>query len=194
MSLPANAACALASSTTRNPASGPASSATESAVVIRPSPSRGRRSRRRSDPRTSRSTSRVCSPRHGAPCSMCQSVMLRCTGTPSTRTSPISVWCTVGHRPNSMVPGSWSMRSSGVATTDTGTPAARIVSAVSKRSRRASTRRRARRGCPRRRAGRRASRSGGSLAHASSITAASQDQSSSSRHAIAIHSSSPDAG
>ena len=54
---------------------------------------------------------------------------------PSTRTSPISRWCAVGHRPHSLVPGSWSMRSSGRATTLAGTPAARSDSATANRSR-----------------------------------------------------------
>ena len=90
---------------------------------------------RRRDPRSSDSTWWLCSPRHGPPRSICQSVSDRCTGMPSTRTSPISRWCAVGHRPHSLVPGSWSMRSSGRATAAAGTPAARSASAVANRSR-----------------------------------------------------------
>ena len=56
-------------------------------------------------------------------------------GMPSTRTSPISRWWAVGHRPHSLVPGSWSMRSSGRCTAVAGTPAARSDSATANRSR-----------------------------------------------------------
>ena len=69
-----------------------------SASTFRPWPAgRSRRRRARARSREHRS---LCSPRHGPPRSIDQSVSERCTGMPSTRTSPISEWCAVGHRPH----------------------------------------------------------------------------------------------
>jgi S1-C subfamily serine protease len=79
-------------------------------------------------PRSRVSTSTVCSPKHGPPRSKRQSVSEKCTGWPSTRTSPILAWRTVGQRPKSAVLGSMSIRSCGFITADTGTPAPRSIS------------------------------------------------------------------
>ena len=132
----------LASSTTRSPArrrSRPQTSQTPRLAArsissaARPSSSpKTCRCARRGTARRARSTSRSRE---------------RCTGSPSTRTSPIAACSTVGHSPQAAVFGSSSMRSAGRATAAAGTPACRQRAAPPR------TRRAAR---PRRRAGRRA--------------------------------------
>ena len=67
------------------------------------------------------STCSVCSPRHGPPRVISQSVSEKWTGSPSTRTAPIFECFTVGQSPKSAVVGSASMRSAGFATGATGT-------------------------------------------------------------------------
>ena len=97
----------------------------EPSVTIRSPPRRAAASISSSSARAPRRTPRRCARRGTARrASISQSVADRCTGRPSTRTSPISGWCTTRPQPPRRVAGSWSMRSSGVATDGAGTPAA----------------------------------------------------------------------
>ncbi len=120
---------------------------------------------------------------------MAQGVPENRTGSPSTRTSPIAVWVTVGQSPS--VSGSWSTRSPGVCTAEHGTPAPRSSRCSSNlscadvhtamcassaswfESRRSSV------------------ENVRSSVHGASMTAANRRQSVSSRQAIATQASSP---